>query len=98
MTTRAKRSAKPRKIEALLGEDCELLQGHCQLGVNSALLRLEVVRPRSFSTHTSPQPIRRTPAFGARGGASTGVDVARLESDSAQPRVPMRTVARGRPT
>ena len=45
---------------------------HCQLGVDSALFRLEVVRPRSFSTHTSPHPIRRTPAFGARGGASTG--------------------------
>ena len=71
---------------------------HCQLGVHSALLRLEVVRSRSFSTHTSPHPIRRTPAVGARGGASTGVDVARLERDSAQLRVPMRTVARGRPT
>ena len=74
------------------------LERHCQLGVNSALLRLEVVRPRSFSTHTSPHPIRRTPAFGAHGGASTGVDVARLERDSAQLRVPTRTVARGRPT
>ena len=31
---------------------------HCQLGVDSALLRLEVVRPRSFSTHTLPHPIR----------------------------------------
>ena len=71
---------------------------HCQLGVDSALLRLEVVRPRSFSTHTSPHPIRRTPAFGTRGGASTAVDVARLERDSAQLRVPTRTVARGRPT
>ena len=37
--------------------------------VRAALLRLEVVRPRSFSTHTSPHPIRRTPAFGTRGGA-----------------------------
>ena len=51
------------------------IAGRCQLGVNSALLRLEIVRPRSFSTHTSPHPIRRTPAFGARGGGSTG-DVA----------------------
>ena len=75
-----------------------MLLGHCQLGVDSALLRLEVVRPRSFSTHTSPHPIRRTPAFGTRGGASTGLDVTRLERDSAQLRVPMRTVARGRPT
>ena len=71
---------------------------HSQLGVDSARLRIEVVRPRSFSTHTSPHPIRRTPAFGTRGGASTGVDVARLERDSAQLRVPTRTVARGRPT
>ena len=35
-------------------------EGHSQRGVDSALLRLEVVRPRSFSTHTSPHPIRRT--------------------------------------
>ena len=30
MTTRAKRTAKPRQIEALIGSDHELLKGHCQ--------------------------------------------------------------------
>ena len=35
--------------------------------------------------------------LGARGRESTGVDVARLERNSAQLRVPTRTVARGRP-
>ena len=49
---------------------------HCPLGVNSALLRLEVVRPRSFSRHTSPHPIQRTHGCGADGGEPTagGVD------------------------
>ena len=37
------------------------------------VLLLEVERPRSFSRHTSPRPIRRRPALGARGGAPTPI-------------------------
>ena len=56
--------------------DVDTVCRHCQLGVNSALLRLEVVRPRSFSRHTSPRPIQRTHGCGAGGGEPTagGVD------------------------
>ena len=44
--------------------------------------------PSSFSRHTSPHPIRRTPAYEAIGGAPTAVDVARPGRDSARVRVP----------
>ena len=55
----ARRRVSGRQIARAL----EVTEGHCQLGVDSARLRLEVVHPRSFSTHTSPHPIRRTPAL-----------------------------------
>ena len=50
--------------------------------------------PSSFSRHTSPHPIRRTPASEASGGAPTEVDVARLGRDSARVRGPRETAAR----
>ena len=50
--------------------------------------------PSSFSRHTSPHPIRRTPASEARAGAPTEVDVARPGRDSARVRGPRETAAR----
>ena len=50
--------------------------------------------PSSFSRHTSPHPIRRTPASEASGGAPTEVDVARPGRDSARVRGPRETAAR----
>ena len=52
--------------------------------------------PSSFSSHTSPHPIRRTPASEARGGAPTKVDVARPGRDSARVRGPRETAAPAR--
>ena len=50
--------------------------------------------PSSFSRHTSPHPIRRTPASEASGGAPTEVDVTQLGRDSARVRGPRETAAR----
>ena len=68
--------------DGLLLQSC---RGTGQLDEGSALLCLQVERSRSFSRHTSPPPIRRTPAYGAGGGAPTAADVGRLRRDSGDP-------------
>ena len=76
----------------------ELKDRHCQLNHVARFFPAKPSPDRPFSRHTSPHPIRRTPAFAADGGARRATNADPQRRDSERRRGLTRTVARGRPT